>query len=87
MSKCTKCGTNFVGTPEQPAQPGLCKYCEIENLKAIVARLLAVIDELMPGIGQIACVDYAEINDAPIAAAKALNPNAGMKQAYEKGRW
>lgn len=33
MSKCIKCGTNFVGTPENPPLPGLCKYCEIKQLK------------------------------------------------------
>lgn len=34
MGKCVKCGTNFIGTPEHPAKDGLCKYCEIEQLKA-----------------------------------------------------
>jgi hypothetical protein len=33
MSQCTKCETNFVGTPENPPLPGLCKYCEIEILR------------------------------------------------------
>ena len=33
MSQCTKCETNFVGTPENPPVPGLCKYCEIEILR------------------------------------------------------
>lgn len=33
MGKCVKCGTNFVGTPETPAPDGLCKYCEIEQLR------------------------------------------------------
>lgn len=33
MGKCIKCGTNFVGTPENPPQDGLCRYCEIEQLK------------------------------------------------------
>lgn len=39
MGKCTKCGTNFVGTPENPPADALCKYCEIEQLKADNARL------------------------------------------------
>lgn len=34
MSQCTECGTNFVGTPENPPQTGLCKYCEIKQLRA-----------------------------------------------------
>jgi hypothetical protein len=36
MGKCIKCGTNFVGTPEQPPADALCKYCEIEVLKATI---------------------------------------------------
>jgi hypothetical protein len=39
MGKCIKCGTNFVGTPEQPPADALCKYCEIEQLKADNAKL------------------------------------------------
>lgn len=33
MGKCTKCGTNFVGTPENPPPDGLCRYCEMDRLK------------------------------------------------------
>lgn len=33
MGKCTKCGTNFVGTPENHPPDGLCRYCEIDRLK------------------------------------------------------
>jgi hypothetical protein len=39
MGKCIKCGSNFVGTPEQPPSDGLCKYCEIDQLKADNAKL------------------------------------------------
>ena len=41
MSKCTKCGCNFVGAPEQMLPNGLCKYCEIESLKAALAVAIA----------------------------------------------
>jgi hypothetical protein len=34
MGKCTKCGTNFVGTPENPPPDGLCHYCERDVLRA-----------------------------------------------------
>lgn len=40
MSQCIKCGTNFVGTPENPPAPGLCKYCEIEQLKTALDELV-----------------------------------------------
>lgn len=33
MGKCTKCGTNFVGTAENPPPDGLCRYCEMDRLK------------------------------------------------------
>lgn len=33
MGKCTKCGTNFVGTPENPLGDGLCRYCERDQLR------------------------------------------------------
>ena len=39
MSKCTKCGVNFVGTPEYPPGQGLCRYCEIQQLKRSNAEL------------------------------------------------
>lgn len=30
MSQCRKCGTKFVGTPENPeVEVGLCKYCAL----------------------------------------------------------
>lgn len=37
MGKCIKCGTSFVGTPENPPVDALCKYCEIDQLKADLA--------------------------------------------------
>jgi hypothetical protein len=43
-----------------------------DELAAVCERLLAVIDELMPGVGAIAVKDYAELNDAPIAARKVI---------------
>jgi len=39
MGKCIKCGTNFVGTPENPPPDGLCKYCQIDALKADNSKL------------------------------------------------
>jgi hypothetical protein len=42
------------------------------DLAASVERLLAVIDALMPGVRYISVQNYAELNDAPIAARAAL---------------
>jgi hypothetical protein len=47
VSQCTKCGTNFVGTPEQPPAPGLCKWCEIEHLKAVNFKLRTALVRLV----------------------------------------
>lgn len=33
MGKCVNCGTNFVGTAENPPKDGLCRYCELDQLK------------------------------------------------------
>ena len=48
-----------------------------------VPRLLGVIRQLMPGIGKIACEDYAEINDAPIAATKTLATLDAVRKGQE----
>ena len=34
MSKCTKCGAQFVGLPEHPVPDGLCRVCENDKLRA-----------------------------------------------------
>jgi len=47
MSECTQCGTKFVGTPENPPQPGLCKYCEIMLLKEQVSELEQQLERLV----------------------------------------
>lgn len=33
MSKCTKCGTNFIGTAASPPKDGPCRYCEMDKLR------------------------------------------------------
>lgn len=43
MSKCIRCGTNFVGTPENPSPPGLCRYCERDDLRNAVKILRAAL--------------------------------------------
>jgi len=50
-----------------------------KELRTVVSRLLEVIKQLMPGIGSISCPDYAEINDAQIAAQAALTNPAPAK--------
>ena len=50
MSKCIKCGTNFVGTPENPPTEGLCKYCEIQDLKQQLTAARADAERLAHGI-------------------------------------
>lgn len=47
---------------------------ENERLRAVIRRLLAVNDALMPGVKFIAVQDYAELNDAPVAARAELEP-------------
>jgi hypothetical protein len=46
MGKCIKCGTQFVGTAANPPSDGLCKYCEIEQLKSENEQLRKLCDEL-----------------------------------------
>jgi hypothetical protein len=48
-----------------------------------IPRLLGVIQQLMPGIGKISCEDYAEINDAPIAANKAIAQIAVIRKMVQ----
>lgn len=45
---------------------------EIAALKDALRRMLKVYEALMPGVRYIAVQDYAELNDAPIAARKLL---------------
>lgn len=48
MSKCIDCGSNFVGTPEQPPPEGMrCKSCEIKRLKSENARLAAAFENVV----------------------------------------
>lgn len=47
MGKCTKCGTNFIGTPESPPADGLCHYCERDALKAENARLRKALEGIV----------------------------------------
>ena len=51
MSQCTKCGTNFIGTPENPPSAGLCKYCEIEILRAGIVAVGDLIDQSRGVVG------------------------------------
>jgi hypothetical protein len=46
MSKCTKCGCNFVGTPENPPVEQICKYCLIEQLTAERDNLKSLCEKL-----------------------------------------
>lgn len=51
MGRCTKCGANFVGTPEQQPADGLCKYCEIEELKTRVQTLTTALRDAISTYG------------------------------------
>lgn len=42
-----------------------------------VEALVKAYNQLLPGIGKIACQDYANINDAPIIAERALRKARG----------
>lgn len=39
MSQCTKCGARFIGTAANPPKPGLCHYCERDEMKAELERV------------------------------------------------
>ena len=63
---------------------------QVENASLIVAapqlrdaceRLLALVGQLMPGVQHIALQDYTELNDAPVAARRALYRAKTSKQA------
>ena len=41
-AQCTRCGANFVGTPENPAKPGLCNYCQVTVLRTALVGLVGV---------------------------------------------
>jgi len=43
-----------------------------------LSMMQKALDELMPGVGKIVVQDFAILNDAPIAASRALN-KAGIK--------
>lgn len=52
MSQCTNCGTNFVGTPEQPIAPGLlCKWCYIDELTIRVQALTTALRDAISTYG------------------------------------
>lgn len=46
----------------------------LEALKAMQKAF----NQLLPGIGNIACQDYANINEAPILAARAISKATGQ---------
>ncbi len=48
------------------------------DLLAAMERMVAVCEALMPGVRFIAVKDYGELNDAPIAARKAMAKARGL---------
>jgi|SRR3990167_1575847 len=50
-----------------------------DKLVKAVQALLKAHEQLMPGIGHIACSDYAVVNEAPLLAREAL-ADAGVKE-------
>lgn len=91
MSACVKCGSNFVGTPENPPQAGLCRYCEIDELKAYSATLRKALEDLVGANsreeleGMIRFLNLAHVNaedqTAAIAAIRVLLDTLPMKSA------
>ncbi len=47
MGKCTKCGCNFVGTAADIPADQLCKYCEIDQLRADKFKLRTALFNLV----------------------------------------
>lgn len=82
MGNCIKCGTNFVGTPENPPADALCKYCEIDRLKAEVERLTMELNAATTG-------EYTKQDVAMDKMHKALNDAekyiAGVNADWPKG--
>jgi hypothetical protein len=46
---------------------------ELTSARDALRRMLAVYEELMPGVRHISVKNYAELNEAPIAARRALS--------------
>ncbi len=81
MSKCTKCGANFVGFPESPPVARLCHYCERDELRADLKRAVselfdarAVLEEVRPIIKSV-LVEREELDESILGRIEeALKP-------------
>lgn len=76
MGKCTKCGTNFVGTPENPPTDGLCSYCEIEALRLGNANANGIIGQMADEIERLTCALSGLIQECEYSASSGLPFNA-----------
>lgn len=82
MGKCTKCGTQFVGTPENQPADGLCHYCERDALKSRLQDALAQIEQMQNA-------DQDNANEAHMQEARRLDvekENAELKLQVAKLR-
>lgn len=72
MGKCTKCGCNFVGTPENPTPDQLCRYCQMAELKQQLSSAQADINRKETALY---CVEHyfnSPMNPEHYAMVKAL---------------
>jgi hypothetical protein len=84
MNKCVKCGANFVGTPENPpTENRLCKYCEIEQLKADNAKLRKALVGLVDADGA-QDLDMMELHILDMTKADGDEPNRRVTLAAIK---
>jgi len=80
MGKRVKCGSSFVGTPEQPPADGLCKYCEIQQLKESNDQLRKVCDELA------VCLERRTNADIYSEASEALKAYNALPHILERNK-
>lgn len=72
-----KCGSGLFRHRFEPESSVAAKRAVTDDLAAALRALLKAYESVLPGIRYIAVQDYALVNDAPVAAERAL-------KAYEE---
>jgi hypothetical protein len=63
------------------------KTKESKRLAAVIPRLIAVIEDLSPGVQHIALKSYQEFNEAPIEARAALKAWKEQHKRCSLAQW
>lgn len=58
-------------------QAGAAKWATNGDIAAVIESLLALIDDMMPGVAKIALQDYRRLNEAPLNARRLIKQLAG----------